>query len=84
MTLVRFEPTISTSERPQHHTLDRAAIGIGLHLLISLKSIEYFQCINMKGLYWNMSLPSRRYQLAPLNDHPQIFVGAVQKLNYNY
>jgi hypothetical protein len=31
-----FEPTIPASERPQTHALDRAAIGIGIHLGNSL------------------------------------------------
>ena len=30
MTLAGFEPTISAGERPQTHTLDREATGIGL------------------------------------------------------
>jgi len=29
MSPVRFEPTMSAGERPQTHTLDRAATGIG-------------------------------------------------------
>jgi len=29
MPLVGFEPTVSTSERPQTYTLDRATTGIG-------------------------------------------------------
>jgi len=30
-----FEPTIPASERPETHTLDRMATGIGTHLLIT-------------------------------------------------
>jgi hypothetical protein len=32
MTLAGFEPVIPASERPQTHALDRAIIGIGIHL----------------------------------------------------
>ena len=34
---VGFEPTISASERPQTHALDRAAIGIGKNFINKLK-----------------------------------------------
>jgi len=36
---VEFEPTISASERPQTHALDRAATGIGYIWLNDLKFI---------------------------------------------
>jgi hypothetical protein len=34
MPLVEFEPTISAGERPKTDTLDRAATGIGIIIII--------------------------------------------------
>jgi len=36
-----FEPTISASERPQTHALDRAATGIGFFCLYTAEIIMY-------------------------------------------
>jgi hypothetical protein len=33
---VGFKPTFSAGERPKTYTLDRAAIGTGLYILVSL------------------------------------------------
>jgi len=38
-----FEPTIQASERPSTHALDRAAIGIGSHIMRMINSTEIRQ-----------------------------------------
>jgi hypothetical protein len=40
MTSVGFEPAIPACERPQTHTVDRAATGIGLHNIYAHKCLE--------------------------------------------
>jgi hypothetical protein len=55
MSLAGLEPAISESELSQTHTLDRAAMGLALFPLISLKNVEFVPCINIRALTGNIS-----------------------------
>jgi hypothetical protein len=53
----RFEPTITASEGPQAHALDRAAIGIGQHLHNFCKLptwAEKLQYVDLTGRVWKV------------------------------
>jgi hypothetical protein len=47
MSLVGFEPTIATTQRPQTYTLDRAATGTGIRCFTLINNLWHHVSLKM-------------------------------------